>query len=127
LHVKSYQTANSEKTIEFVKSIVDKEDGAKIVLLWDGASYHRSQAFKDFLNQVNVGENWQVHCLRFAPYAPEENPIENIWGQVKKLLSQMHERCCSFAIAKRIFEFIIAHGWYKLPDLSKYNAFSSLI
>jgi transposase len=128
LYVQSYPTANSEKTIEFVGKLMGKQEGAKMLLLWDGASYHRSEAFKDFLTEVNgqdEQEDWMIHCLRFAPYSPAENPIENIWGQIKRVVAQMYEKCRSFAIAKRIFEFIIAQGWYSLPDLSKYGAFAN--
>ena len=110
-------------------------------MIWDGASHHRSQELRNFLAQTNQGQEWKVHCLRFArqrvvihaanriafvrfiragvppvvaicgavrrvfcgklptekptvsfrtaevaPYAPEENPIENVWGQLKQML-----------------------------------------
>ncbi|PSP03091.1 MAG: hypothetical protein BRC54_13120 [Cyanobacteria bacterium SW_7_48_12] len=38
--------------------------------LWEGASYHRCQEFRDFLTQLNQGQDGvdgKVHCLRFAP------------------------------------------------------------
>ena len=63
----SYSTANSNSTIKFVKQIQGQNPDVKLVLVWDGASYHRSQEFREFLNQVNQGDDWQVHCLRFAP------------------------------------------------------------
>jgi transposase len=86
------KTANSESTIEFVKRLKAHSGDAKLVLIWDGASYHRSKDFRQYLEQVNEGDDWQIHCLRLAPYAPETNPIENIWGQAKQMLRQMHHR-----------------------------------
>ena len=99
----SYSTANTKSTIKFVKELQSQHREAKIVLIWDGASHHRSQEFRNFLARANTGEEWNVHCLRFArqrvagvplvvataevaPYAPEENPIENVWGQLKQML-----------------------------------------
>jgi len=105
--LKSAKTANSESTIEFVKYLIAQSGEAKIVLIWDGASYHRSQDFRDYLSEVNQGDDWKIHCLRFAPYAPEENPIENIWGQAKHLLKQMHQCCRAFKATKRLFELFI--------------------
>lgn len=100
---------------------------AKIVLVWDGASYHRSQEFREFLTQVNQDRDWNIHCLRFGPYAPSENPIENIWGQAKQILRQMHQRCRSFKFTKKLFELFIEYRLFTVPDLSTYDAFSNII
>ena len=101
--LRSYSIANSSSTIEFVKELQSQDPEAKIALIWDGASHHRSREFRNFLAQTNRGQEWNVHCLRFArqrvagvppvvataevaPYAPEENPIENVWRQLKQML-----------------------------------------
>ena len=125
--LKPCQTANSASSIEFVKYLQAQSPGAKIVRVWDGASYHRSQEWRDFLSQVNPREDWNVHCLRFPPYAPEENPVENIWGQAKQLLRQLHQRCRSFKFTLKLFELFINYRLFTLPDLSSYDAFSTII
>jgi transposase len=124
--LQSAKTANSESTIKFVEHLKAQCGDAKLVLIWDGASYHRSDALRRYLEQVNGGEDWQVHCLRFAPYAPETNPIENIWGQAKLMLRLMHHRCQSFKIVKRIFELFMKHQLFTMPNLKAYEAFSCL-
>lgn len=125
--LRSYSTGNTKSTIEFIQELQSQEPKAKIVLIWDGASYHRSQEFRDFLAQVNQGENWNVHCLRFAPYAPEENPIENVWGQLKQMLRSLYLWCRSFPLTKKLFEMLVNYQLFTLPDLNKYRAFSSII
>lgn len=122
-----HKTANSSSTIDFIKHLQAKSQDAKIVLVWDGASYHRSQEFRDFLAKVNIDQQWNVHCLRFAPYAPSENPIENIWGQAKKVLQQMHQRCRSFKLTKKLFELFIEYRLFTMPNLGTYDAFSNII
>ena len=62
---------------------------------------------RDFLAQINQGGDWRVHCLRFAPYAPKENPIENVWGQLKQTLRQMYLRCRSFKFTTLLFEMLV--------------------
>lgn len=127
LILRPYQRANSSSTIDFVKHLQTQSQGTKIVLIWDGASYHRSQEFRDFLDQINSVEQWNVHCLRLAPYAPSENPIENIWGQAKQFLRQMYQRCRSFKFTKQLFELFINYQLFTVPNLTTYDAFSNII
>ncbi|EGJ34368.1 MULTISPECIES: hypothetical protein [Moorena] len=72
-------------------------------------------------------EQKEVHCLRFAPYAPGENPIENIWGHIKQLLRHIHLWCRSFTITNKLFELFIEYHLFTMPDLSTYEAFSDII
>ena len=123
----SYSTANSSSTIKFVEHLQAQNPQTKIVLIWDGASYHRSEEFRNFLTQVNQGQDWKIHCLRFAPYAPEENPIENIWGQLKQMLRQLHFWCRSFSFTKKLFEMLIKYQLFTPPNLHEYKAFSNFI
>lgn len=122
--LKPCQTANSASTIEFIQHLQSQSPETKLVLVWDGASYHCLRAFRNFLAQINQGQDWKIHCLKFAPYAPEENPIENIWGQAKQLLRQLHQRCRSFKLTKKLFELFIKYRLFTLPNLSSYDAFS---
>jgi len=48
--------------------------GAIEVLIIDGAGWHRS-------NKLVVPEN--IVLLRLPPYAPELNPVENIWAYLR--------------------------------------------
>ena len=59
------------------------------VYLWDGASYHRGEEMQQFLAQENAGlaeADWKVTCVRFAPNAPEQNPVEDVWLKGKTYL-----------------------------------------
>ncbi len=56
----------------------------RIAIIWDGASYHRSQKVKDYLQSLNAEHEqqlWQLTCIRFAPNAPQQNPVEDLWLQ----------------------------------------------
>lgn len=127
MFLNSYSTANTSSTIKFIQYLQTQNPEVKILLIWDGASHHRSEEFRDFLAQVNQGEDWKIHCLRFAPYAPKENPIENVWGQLKQMLRQMHLWCRSFKFTQKLFEMLIKYQLFTLPNLSEHEAFSNLI
>ena len=53
-----------------------------MTIFGDGASYHNSQDFRELLkliNQEKPEEKWLINCLEFAPNAPEQNTVEDIW------------------------------------------------
>ncbi len=99
----------------------------KIVIIWDGASYHRSQGMRNFLEEVNQGkeeDEWLVTCIRLAPNAPEQNPIEDVWLQGKEFLRRLWHKCREFRIVKWLFEWFINEEKFNFPKLSMYGSFS---
>jgi transposase len=75
----------------------------RIALIWDGASYHRSQAVKDYLASVNQGlqeSEWRITCIRFARNDPRQNPVEDIWLQAKRFIREFYHLCQSFSTVK---------------------------
>ena len=87
--LKEYDTGNGENTKHFMEFLQEKYIGKKIVLIWDGASYHRSDVVKSFLSSVNDGKlskDWLFTCILFAPNAPKQNPVEDVWLQGKNFL-----------------------------------------
>ncbi len=97
--VKPYEKADSEQTVDFVKYLLKQCPGQRIVLIWDGASYHKYKKMKEYLEQVNGGkkpEDWPVTCILLAPNAPEQNPVEDIWLKGKNEIRNKYHLCNSF-------------------------------
>lgn len=77
-----HDAGNEENTVAFIKHLQDLNPGKKLILIWDGASYHRSEAVQVYLKKMNEDleeQEWKVTCLLFAPHAPEQNPVEDVW------------------------------------------------
>ncbi|RZL77588.1 MAG: IS630 family transposase, partial [Rhodococcus sp. (in: high G+C Gram-positive bacteria)] len=53
--------------------------GEKLILIWDGLMAHRSKAMTAWLA---TQRDW-LHVERLPAYAPELNPIEQVWGNMK--------------------------------------------
>lgn len=53
-----------------------------VVLLWDGGKIHRGKTVNDFLER-----NKRLRMHRFPAYAPELNPVEQVWTHGKRDLS----------------------------------------
>jgi len=69
---------NDETLIEFLSELNDFEQ-RRVVLIWDGLPSHRSGRMRAWVAS-------QRHWLSVEPlpgYAPELNPIEQVWGNLK--------------------------------------------
>lgn len=70
---------NAESLIGFLNDLRRQFRGKKVILVWDGLPAHRSRAMTEYLRA-------QTHWLRverLPGYAPELNPVEYLWGNVK--------------------------------------------
>jgi transposase len=73
------------------------------------------------VNKGKPPEKWQINCILFAPNAPEQNPVEDIWLQAKNLLRKFAYRCKSFAIVKRLFVCFLNRQIFGFPKLYMYG------
>jgi putative transposase len=48
-HVQSHPSGSVKSTVEFIKYLQNKYKERKIILIWDGASYHKYGEFRNFL------------------------------------------------------------------------------
>ena len=128
--LEAYQAGNGKWTVEFVKKLLERNKLAKLLLIWDGVSYHRSLEMQEFLALQNQGlspSEWRITCELFAAYAPEENPVEAIWLQLKTLLRRFYRFGKNFNIVKRLFQMFADLKLFNFPNLEKYDAFSQFI
>ncbi len=128
--VKAYAQGNSESTIEFLQELRSTYPQQRLAIFWDGASYHRSAELKTYLSALNQGlteDTWVITCTRFAPNAPEQNPVEDVWLQAKRFIRGYYHLCTSFAVVKFLFKFVTHRQVFDFPKLSMYGTFSLLI
>lgn len=121
--VQEYPAGNSSSTKAFIEYLQSQYPGKRIVLIWDGASYHRSDEVKEFLASVNAEhepEKWPITCIRFAPNAPEQNPVEDVWLQAKNFLRKFWLLCKSFTVVKWLFRFFTNYQKFDFPKLHQY-------
>jgi len=45
-----HKGGNGENTVAFIKHLQDLHQDKKLILIWDGASYHRSEKVRTYLN-----------------------------------------------------------------------------
>ena len=79
---------NSTDVVAFLEHLL-REVAGGMVIIWDGAPIHRSQVIREFL--VN-GAAQRLHLERLPAYAPELNPGEGLWAQLKGV--ELRNLCC---------------------------------
>lgn len=108
--VQQYSAGNEDNTLAFLQYLQSLfEDSTRLVVIWDGATYHRSAVVQEFLTQVNGSlppELWKITCIRLAPNAPEQNPVEDIWLQAKRFIRKYARLCKKFGAVKFLFELV---------------------
>ncbi|MEQ8971720.1 MAG: IS630 family transposase [Coleofasciculus sp. C1-SOL-03] len=122
--VKEYKSGNTENTIDFIEYLKKQRPGKKIAIFWDGATYHDSKQFREYLRTINQDlseENWLINCTKFAPNAPEQNPVEDIWLQVKTFIRKFYHLCSSFKIVKWLFKFFADGQIFDFPKIFQYG------
>ena len=66
------------QVIEFLRHLQRHVPG-KLTVIWDGAPIHRSRMVQDYV----AGTGGRVEVERLPAYAPELNPVEYMWGNLK--------------------------------------------
>ena len=69
---------NDETLIEFLTELNEVERRA-VLLIWDGLPSHRSRRMTDWI----ASQRHWLSVERLPGYAPDLNPIENVWGNLK--------------------------------------------
>ena len=109
-HLSEAPTGNGVNTVAYIQWCRTLYPDKKLLFLWDGASYHRGEEMQKFLAQENAGlpeAEWQVTCMRFAPNAPEQNPVEDVWLKGKTHLRKQFARNKTFAQVKACFSSLL--------------------
>ena len=99
--------ANGSWTSIFVEYLREQYPGKRLIVFWDGASYHRGVEMQEYLEGANMGkprDEWPLTCVLFAPNAPEQNPIEGVWLKAKQYLRKNWRQCRTFQDVTRLFE-----------------------
>ena len=95
-----------QNTSNIVKALTDltlKYPDKTIVVVWDNAGWHKSKKLREHLGKGNVLE--RIHLINLPPYSPNKNPIERVWGEGKRSISNRQR--AHFEDTRNAFETFI--------------------
>lgn len=81
-----FPKAKSCYTAAFLDRLMDEVEG-QVLVIWDQASWHTSQAVEQVIARYE-----RLEVLLLPKRAPEENPIEDLWRQLKQIVAANLER-----------------------------------
>lgn len=116
---------NKENTVAFLTYLRQCFQGRRLIILWDGSPYHRAHLVRDYLIKINgpvcPEPARRIQLIRFAPYAPAQNPMEDVWLAGKRQLRKQWADVHTFADAKDIFVTTIRNTPWRFEKLNWYG------
>ncbi len=90
---------NTPALIAFLRDLKREFRGRRVILVWDGLPAHKS---REMIAYLRAQRAW-LAVERLPGYAPELNPAEQLWGNVKgqELANQCAENLKEVAAALR--------------------------
>jgi transposase len=79
---------DSTDVVAFLAHLLREVPG-RMIIIWDGAPIHRSHRLQEFLAH---GAAQRLHLEQLPGYAPELNPGEGLWQQLKGV--ELRHVCC---------------------------------
>ena len=75
---------NKESSVQFLHQIHEwmPKDGREVVVIWDGAPWHRAQIAKQ--TAASLG----MTLIELPSYSPDLNPIEGLWKWMREEVTQ---------------------------------------
>lgn len=120
--IKRFSKANGVTTVDFLKFLLRKSQGKKIILCWDRVPYHRSAIVKEFVRKVNAGlarKEKRLILIALPINAPEENLMEEVWLSGKTSIRRSPKGLITFDLVKEKLERSIRAKKFKFNKLKK--------
>ena len=92
------QAFTGQDIVWFLAKLCSRYRKRDLLVIWDGASIHNSEAVKAFLRE----RPGRVHLERLPGYSPELNPTELVWNQLKQRLKNQRGRPCGISNLRRV-------------------------
>lgn len=86
-HLYEVPWQNQKEIIKALKKFKSAYPHQKLCVVWDNAKFHKGTLIRRELSKGKTLENF--HLINFPPYAPDKNPIEQVWNDAKGAIANM--------------------------------------
>jgi transposase len=94
-----YPRANGDHTIEVLRRLRAEVPDRKLIVLWDGAPYHRAQAVREAARALNI------RLMRLPGYSPDLMPVEALWRWLREDVTYHHCHASAEDLTRRVAAF----------------------
>ena len=96
-----YPRANGEHTMDVLRRLRAEFPDRELILLWDGASYHRARAVRD------VAAALRIELMPLPGYSPDLMPVEALWRWLREDITYHHCHATLDDLTRRVAAFQI--------------------
>ena len=94
-----YPRANGEHTIDVLRRLRAEVHERKLIVLWDGAPYHRANAVRE------VATTLGIELMPLPGYSPDPMPVEALWRWLREDVTYHHCHASAEDLTRRVAEF----------------------
>ena len=94
-----YPRANGEHTMDVLHRLRAEFPDRELVLLWDGASYHRAGAVRDAAAAL------RIELMPLPGYSPDLMPVEALWRWLREDITYHHCHATLDDLTRRVAAF----------------------
>jgi transposase len=94
-----YARANGEHTIDVLHRLRAEFPGDTLILIWDGAPYHRSKTVR--AEAARLG----ITLLPLPGYSPDLMPVEALWHWLREDVTYHHCHATADDLTRRVADF----------------------
>ena len=94
-----YRRANGEHTVEVLRRLRAEAPERPLIVLWDGAPYHRAQAVREAATALNIT------LMPLPGYSPDLMPVEALWRWLREDVTDHHCHASADDLTRRVAAF----------------------
>jgi transposase len=94
-----YRRANGEHTMDVLRRLRAEVPDRKLIVLWDGAPYHRAQAVRE------VATTLGIKLIPLPGYSPDLMPVEALWHWLREDVTDHHCHASAEDLTRRVADF----------------------
>jgi transposase len=94
-----YPRANGEHTIDMLRRLRTEVPEHKLIVLWDGAPYHRAKAVRE------VARPLDITLMPLPGYSPDLMPVEALWRWLREDVTDHHCHASAEDLTRRVADF----------------------
>src|SRR4051794_13428986 len=94
-----YRRANGEHTIDVLQRLRAEVPDEALIVLWDGAPYHRAKAVREAARALNIT------LMPLPGYSPDLMPVEALWRWLREDVTYHHCHASAEDLIRRVTDF----------------------